>query len=191
MRWKTIPFEPSLPRVGIFADVSNQYKAAKKAWGGKVDYREIMRCSAAGRQVVVANAYVVHDPEDDLQPNFFAALRYSKYRLREKNLRILKEGKREGNWDVGLAVDAVALGSQLDVVVLVTGDGDFISLVEHLKGKSCHIVVMSVELALSNWLRDAAHEVVLLDQPQFHYYDDKYIVEGENIVRMLDRSLYI
>lgn len=158
-----------IPHVGIFADTCNQYKAARKIWGGNVNYQEIYRFACTGRRLIVANAYVVRDPRDRLQPGFFSFLRYQGYQLKEKELRFLWDGRCEGNWDVGLALDAAEMGSQLDVIALVAGDGDYIYLVEKLKAKSCHIIVMSVPCALSGGLRDAADEVISLDQPQFRY----------------------
>ena len=138
-------------------------------WDGNVNYQEIYRVACADRRLVIANAYVIRNPEDRSQPGFFSVLKYLGYRLREKELRYLNDGRREGNWDIGLTVDAVNLGSQLNVVVLVAGDGDFVPLVEDLQSKSCHIIVMSVSIALSKDLRNTANEVILLDQPQFRY----------------------
>ena len=132
-------------RVGIFIDVQNLYHSAKNLYrGGRVNYGELMKHLVGDRQLIRALAYVVrseipggeHGGTDRLPSGegaFFEALHKSGLDLRSKDLQTFGDGTKKGDWDVGLAVDAIRMSNHLDVIVLVTGDGDFIPLVEYLR----------------------------------------------------------
>ncbi|MFA4999319.1 MAG: NYN domain-containing protein [Parcubacteria group bacterium] len=130
-------------RVGIFLDIQNLYHSAKNLHGSRVNYKELIKYAAAGRHVVRTIAYVVSSDPQTGEEAFFGALEKEGIELRMKDLQIYSSGAKKADWDVGMAVDAIRLAPSLDVVVLATGDGDFIPLVEYLKigmGKIVEVV---------------------------------------------------
>src|SRR3989338_6576221 len=111
-------------RVGIFIDIQNLYHSAKNLYGARVNYHELIKALLAGRTLIRATGYVVKSETAAGEASFFEALEKEGIELRMKDLQV---------YAGGMAVDAIRMGSTLDVVILVTGDGDFIPLVEYLK----------------------------------------------------------
>jgi uncharacterized LabA/DUF88 family protein len=174
-------------RVGIFIDVVNLYHSAKNLYHGRVNYSELMKTLIAGRQFVRAMAYVVKsegviDPHQynnrknknnySNQPSssssegaFFEALEKSGLELRVKDLQIFVDGTKKGDWDVGMTVDAIRQSSSLDVVVLVTGDGDFVPLIEYLRFGAGKIVeVAAFGRSASQKLQEAADRFINIEE---------------------------
>jgi uncharacterized LabA/DUF88 family protein len=129
-------------RVGVFIDVQNLYYSAKNLFGKKVNFGKIVEDAVSNRKLIRAIAYVVRTESKEEQP-FFEALYNLGIETREKDLQIFFSGSKKADWDVGLAVDAIRLSNSLDVVVLVSGDGDYIPLVEYIQkssGKQVEVV---------------------------------------------------
>lgn len=120
-------------RVGIFVDVQNLYHSAKNLYHGRVNYKELIKHLVGGRRLIRTIAYVVKSDTATGEAAFFEALQKAGLELRLKDLQIYADGFKKADWDVGMAVDAIRMSSFLDVVILVTGDGDFVPLVEYLK----------------------------------------------------------
>src|SRR3989344_289520 len=121
-------------RVGIFIDIQNLYHSAKHLYQGRVNYRELIKELIGGRKLIRAVAYVVKSEGIDgvvsvvpqgREAAFFEALENAGLELRIKDLQIYPGGMKKADWDVGMAVDAIRMSSFLDVIILVTGDGDF------------------------------------------------------------------
>jgi len=119
-------------RVGVFVDVQNMYHSAKNLYKARVNFSELLKLSTSNRELVRALAYVVKSDTDE-ERAFFDALEKAGYELKSKDLQIFAGGTKKADWDVGLAIDAISLSKQLDVVVIVSGDGDFIPLVKYLQ----------------------------------------------------------
>ena len=119
-------------RIGVFVDVSNMYHSAKNLYKARVNFRELLKVATANRELVRAIAYVVKSDTKE-EKAFFDALEKAGYELKSKDLQIFPGGMKKGDWDVAVAVDAISLSKQLDVVVLVSGDVDYEPLVEYLK----------------------------------------------------------
>jgi len=128
-------------RVGVFIDVQNMYYSAKKLYNSKVAFGEILDAAVAGRQLIRAIAYVVKATGEE-QP-FFEALNERGLETRERELQVFDSGAKKADWDVGIAVDAIRIGEILDVVILVSGDGDFVELVEYLKHHGRQVEVLA------------------------------------------------
>lgn len=129
-------------RVGVFIDVQNMYYSAKNLHGKKVNFGNIVKEAVAGRKLIRAIAYVVRTETQEELP-FFEALYNLGIETREKHLQIFSTGFKKADWDVGLTVDAIRLASSLDAIVLVSGDGDYLPLVEYLQksfGKQVELV---------------------------------------------------
>lgn len=129
-------------RVGVFIDVQNMYYSARHLFNSKVNFAAIVKKAVGDRQLIRAIAYVVSTKTDEHRP-FFEALMNSGIETKEKELIEFAGGQKKADWDVGIAVDAIRLGENLDVVVLVSGDGDFIPLVEYLQSKGKIVEVAS------------------------------------------------
>ena len=134
-------------RVGVFVDVQNLYYSARNIYNARVKFNEILDSAVGGRRLIRAIAYVVKAdmPEEH---TFFEALEKAGFEVKMKELQTFAGGHQKGDWDVGIAMDIIKLMNKLDVVVLCSGDGDFIPLLEYLQmtgqltetvafGKSC------------------------------------------------------
>ena len=129
-RLKDIPTEKV--RVGVFVDVQNMFYAAKKLDGARLDYESILDRIVSGRRLIKAVAYIVESSEIN-QSGFISVLEKKGYQVRRKELKSFMDGTAKGDWDMGMAIDILEMSDYLDVVALVTGDGDFVSLVRLVK----------------------------------------------------------
>lgn len=144
-------------RVGVFVDVQNMFYAAKHLYGSKLNFGKLLEHIARGRRMVRAISYVVQTPEND-QSNFLAMLRSNGYEVRSKDLKMRPDGSAKGDWDMGLALDALAMSERLDVVAIISGDGDFVDLVNFLKARGVRVEVYSFPYSTAEELRFAATE---------------------------------
>ncbi len=157
---KKNPLKHPDQRVGVFIDVQNLYYSARHLHGKKVHFGNIVKEAVAGRKLIRAIAYVVRTESQDEQP-FFEALYNFGIETREKDLQVFSGGSKKADWDVGLTVDAIRLASSLDAVVLVSGDGDYIPLVEYLqKSTGKQVEVVAFGETTSGKLIDACDDFV-------------------------------
>ncbi|MDP3965137.1 MAG: NYN domain-containing protein, partial [bacterium] len=135
-------------RVGVFVDVQNMYYSAKNIYNSKVNFGEILKTAVAGRKLIRAIAYVIKADSPEEQ-SFFDALSNQGFEIKMKDLQIFFGGAKKGDWDVGVAVDAIRLADKFDVIVIVSGDGDFVPLVEYLKfiGQQVEVVAFGKSAA--------------------------------------------
>lgn len=151
-------------RVGIFIDVANLYHSAKNLYQGRVNYRELIKFLVGGRQLIRAVAYVVRSESAAGEAAFFEALEKSGLELRIKDLQVYAGGLKKGDWDVGMAIDAVRMADFLDVIILVTGDGDYLPLVDYLKwGKGRLVEVAAFLRSASAKLQESADRFINLE----------------------------
>lgn len=144
-------------RVGVFVDVQNMFYAAKHLYGSKLNFGKLLEYIARERKMVRAITYIVQTPEND-QSNFLAMLHSNNYEVRSKELKLRPDGSAKGDWDMGLALDALAMSDRLDVVAIVSGDGDFVDLVNFLKARGVRVEVYSFAYSTSEELRQVATE---------------------------------
>ncbi|MEK7192463.1 MAG: NYN domain-containing protein [Patescibacteria group bacterium] len=154
-------------RVGIFIDVQNLYHSAKNLYKARVNFKELIKHLTGGRKLIRAIAYVVKTEEsaESAEASFFDALKQAGIELRMKDIQIYPGGFKKADWDVGMAVDAVRMADFLDVVVLVTGDGDFIPLVEYLTmGRGRVVEVAAFSRTGSAKLKEVADEFIGIEE---------------------------
>ena len=145
-------------RVGVFIDVQNVYHSAKNLYRARVNFKELMKAVVGRRQLARAVAYVIKTENTQGEDAFFEALRQAGFELRIKDLQIYPDGTKKGDWDVGIAVDAMRMSPLLDGVILITGDGDFVPLVEYLKsGMGKEVEVAAFSRTASSKLRDSVN----------------------------------
>ncbi len=158
-------------RVAILIDVQNMYYSAKNLFGAKVNFGEIVKAAVDERQLIRAVAYVVKTKTGEEKP-FFEALYKLGIETKEKELQEFYGGMKKADWDVGLAVDAIKLSGSVDAVILVSGDGDFLPLVEYLKHTSgCLVEVVAFRETASSKLVDAADDFINLSEKK-----DKFLI---------------
>jgi uncharacterized protein (TIGR00288 family) len=149
-------------RVGVLIDVSNMYHSAKNLYKRRVNFKEVLREAVAGRKLIRATAYVIR-AENDEENNFFEALTQQGFQVIIKDLQVFTGGAKKGDWDVGIAVDAIKLAEKLDVLVLVTGDGDYLPLVTYLQNtQGCLVEIMAFRQTTSNRLIEEADDFINL-----------------------------
>ncbi|PIT92702.1 MAG: hypothetical protein COU08_00880 [Candidatus Harrisonbacteria bacterium CG10_big_fil_rev_8_21_14_0_10_42_17] len=143
-------------RVGIFIDIQNLYHSSKNLFSSRVNYKELINNITAGRKLIRAIGYVVKTETSFGESSFFEALGQAGIQLRVKDIQINPDGSKKADWDIGMAIDAISTGG-LDVVVLVTGDGDFIPAVHYLKwGLGRSVEVAGFSRTTSGKLKESA-----------------------------------
>lgn len=125
-------------RVAVLIDTQNMYHSAKHIHGARLAFGKIVEAVADGRPVIRALAYVAKSKTGEEQA-FFDALQKDGIELRVKDIQEFASGEKKADWDVGIAVDAIALSSKVDVIILMTGDGDFVPLVQYLKEHGIYV----------------------------------------------------
>ena len=158
-------------RVAIFIDVQNLYHSAKNLYQARVNFREILKTAVAGRQLIRAFAYVVKTKTGEERP-FFDALINLGIETRVKDLQEYYGGIKKADWDVGIAVDAIKTSHSVDVVVLVSGDGDYVPLVEYLKNHGKRVEAIAFGKSTSSKLREEVDEFINLEETA-----DKYLLK--------------
>ena len=123
-----------------------------------------IKLSVNGRELIRALAYVIK--ADVLaEKTFFDALEQIGFEIKSKDLQVFFGGFKKGDWDVGIAMDAIELGPKLDTVVLVSGDGDFLPLVDHLqRAIGCRVEVIAFGKSGSSMLKKGADNFIDLDE---------------------------
>src|ERR1035437_10687256 len=103
-------------RVGVFIDRQNLYHSARNLYQARVNVGAVLKDAVAGRKLVRAIAYVITSEAGD-EKNFFEALTKIGIETKTKDLQVFAGGAQKGDWDVGLAVDAITMAPKLDAVV--------------------------------------------------------------------------
>ena len=147
-------------RVGIFIDTQNLYHSAKNLYKAKVNFGQVVKEAVAGRNLIRAIAYVIRT-ESEEEKGFFDALNKLGIETKVKDIRVFAGGAKKADWDIGMAIDAVAMGQKLDTIILATGDGDFVPLVEYLKYTyGVQVEVIAFGKSSSGQLRDAVDDFI-------------------------------
>jgi len=156
-------------RVGMFIDTQNLYHCAKNLYQARVNFGSILKDVVANRTLVRAIAYVV-TTESGEEKNFLEALGKVGIEIKTKDLQIFVGGAKKADWDVGLAIDTVKLAPRLDAVIIASGDGDFVPLVEYLKIHSGNQVeVVAFGKSTSAKLKEVADDFLDLGENPRRY----------------------
>jgi len=155
-------------RVGVFVDVQNMYYSARNLHNAKANFLNILKDAVADRNLIRAFAYVIKAdiPEEK---TFWEALEKGGFEIRSKDLQTFAGGNKKGDWDVGLTVDAIRLSPKLDVIVLVSGDGDYVDLIEYLKMYGHRGEVMAFRQTASGKLIEEADDFIDLSSNKRRY----------------------
>ncbi len=143
-------------RLAIFVDVQNMFYSAKNIYDKKLDFAHLLEYVSQGRPVIRAICYVVVAPDAD-QSSFIQLLEEMGYEVKVKQLIVRPDGTAKGDWDMGLAIDAITLADKVDTIALVSGDGDFEALVHLLKARGVRVEVYGFPSSTAESLRKAAN----------------------------------
>ena len=146
-------------RVAVFIDVQNMYHSARSLYNARVNFKEVLQEAISGRKLLRAFAYVVRTKTGE-EKSFFEALQKQGIEIRVRDLQEFYGGAKKADWDVGIVIDAIRTSEIVDTVVIVSGDGDFIPLVEHLKSHGRRAEVMAFGKSTSARLKEAADEFI-------------------------------
>ena len=161
-------------RVGVFVDAQNIFYSARHVHrNSRVNYKKLIDKAVSERQLVRAIAYVVETPDVD-QTEFRSMLEREGYEIKEKKVKIRSDGSMKADWDMGIAIDAISMAEKLDVMVLVSGDGDFVDMVNLMKSRGVVVEAISIKQSTSEDLIKAVN-----------YY---YPLETEDLIRAPQRS---
>ena len=159
-------------RVGVFIDTQNLYHSARNLYKARVNLGAVLKDAVAGRKLVRAVAYVITTEAGD-EKNFFEALTNLGIETKTKDLQIFHTATKKGDWDVGLTVDAIKMAPRLDSVVIISGDGDYIPLVEYLQTIGVQVEVVAFGKSTSGKLLEVVDDFVDLSaNPK------KYLIGG-------------
>ncbi|GIW65741.1 MAG: NYN domain-containing protein [Candidatus Parcubacteria bacterium] len=143
-------------RVAIFIDTQNIYHSARNFYNKKIDFANLVKLLTGERSLIRAIAYVVKSNLSPKEISFFETLIQKGIELRIKEMIHLPDGEKKADWDVGITVDAIRISRFADTIILVTGDGDFVPLVEYLKNQGNIIEIAGFSKNTSIKLKELA-----------------------------------
>ena len=151
-------------RVAILVDVSNMYHSAKNLYHKRVNFKEVLKSAVSGRKLIRATAYVIRTESEEETP-FFEVLSQQGFEVKMKDLQIFAGGAKKADWDVGIAMDAIKIASKVDVVVIVSGDGDYLPLMSYIQNASgCLVEVMGFKQTTSSKLSEESDDYIDLNE---------------------------
>lgn len=146
----------------MLVDIQNLYYSARVLYSKKVNFKAVLEAGTNERKLIRALAYGIKTTEG-MEEKFFEALTKSGYDVMTKDLQIFPDGSRKGDWDVGIAIDAIKMAAKVDVIVLVSGDGDYVHLVEYLQNTfGCRVEVIAFAESASAKLLEKADDFMNL-----------------------------
>ena len=168
--------------VAVFVDVANIFYAAKAA-GVDIDYVTLLKSASAGRDLVRAYAYTGLDPDNENQRNFHDFLRRSNYKVVSKDIRKYGDGKVKANLDIELVVDMMKTARNLDIAIIVSGDGDFAPAIRAVQEQGVRVEVISFRGNTSSDLIEAADQftdIIQLARVEKGSRSGRRVAEGDD-----------
>ncbi|HEY7270192.1 MAG TPA: NYN domain-containing protein, partial [Dehalococcoidia bacterium] len=156
----------ALPKVAIFLDVPNLIYAAEQV-GARVHFGKLLNYLTDGRQLVRATAYapVTDDPMTRYEAQrFVQPVLNNGYKIVTKPWKRFADGSMKANFDIELAVDILTMSDRLDIVVLLSGDGDFRRVCELVESKGVRVEVVAFAASTAMELRSVADQYTDLGQ---------------------------
>ncbi|BCL72682.1 nuclease [Vibrio nigripulchritudo] len=150
-------------RIAILVDVQNVYYTTRETFQKNFDYNVFWRKVTKNREVVYANAYAISSTQEK-QRQFHHILRGIGFNVILKPFIQRMDGSTKGDWDVGIAIDAIEIAPEIDTLVLVSGDGDFEVLVNRIREKyGKRVEVYGVEALTALSLANSASQYVPIE----------------------------
>lgn len=165
-------------RVAILVDVQNLYYSAKNLYHSRVNFKNILGLILQWRKLVRAIAYAV-DTVEETNKVFIDAIHESGFEIKLKPIQTFVDGSKKADWDVWIAMDAVRLGGKVDSIILISGDGDYVPVVNYLQqSQGCLVEVMAFWRTTNKELRDLADEFIDIED-----YPDELLFQSRKSVR--------
>lgn len=146
-------------RVAVLIDVQNLYYSARNLYQSRVNFGEVLNSAVSGRNLIRAFAYVVRTKGGE-EKAFFGALTKLGIETKVRDLQEFYGGMKKADWDVGITVDAIRISPSVDTIVLASGDGDFLQLLEYLKNQGKRVEVVAFGRTASLKLKKVADEFI-------------------------------
>ena len=162
-------------RVTVLMDVQNLYYSAKHLYQARVNFKEILKTATGGRKLIRAFGYLVRTKTGEEKP-FFEALTKLGIETRIRDLQKYYGGMKKADWDVGITVDAIRICPSVDTVVLASGDGDFLQLIEYLRNQGKRVEVIAFGRSSSSKIKEGADEFIDLENAPKRYLLRKTIL---------------
>ena len=140
----------------------------RSLYGARVNFREILKTAVSQRSLIRAFAYVVRTKTGE-EKSFFDALIKLGFETRVRDLQEYYGGLKKADWDVGITVDAIRIAPSVDTIVLASGDGDFLQLIEYLKNQGKRVEVMAFSRSASAKLKEVADEFIDIEKSPEKY----------------------
>lgn len=156
-----------MEKVAIFVDVQNIYYTTKQCYRRHFNYHAFWQQATAGREVVGAFAYAI-DKGDSKQLGFQQILRMIGFEVRLKPYIQRSDGSAKGDWDVGITLDVIDYATKVDVIILLSGDGDFDRLLEKIR----HVYGVTTEV----------YGVLALTAPSLIQASDRFIAIDDRLL---------
>lgn len=153
-------------KLALFVDSQNLYYSARMGYAAKVNYEKLLNLITENRKLVKAFAYIVKPPEGDVKP-FATSLERIGYIVKTKDVRTRSDGSAKANWDMSIALDILGILDRVDTIVLASGDGDFVPLVDFIKAKNKRVEIFAFADNTAYDLKEKA---------------DKFEPLGENVI---------
>ena len=149
-------------RTGVFIDAANAYAACRDAYGKLPDYSVILKEAIVDNRLWRAIAYCVR--QDDALDRWKRSV--GKFGIEFKEVVPVRfpDGTVKADTDTLLFCDVWRLINDIDMIVLVTGDGDFVPLVERCQALGKVVRVISVRQTANHRLIEVAYEFVELTE---------------------------
>jgi len=160
-------------RVAVLIDVQNLYHSAKNLYGARVNFKAVLQAAVAERNLIRAFAYVVRTKTGEEKP-FFEAITKLGIETRVRDLQEFFGGLKKADWDVGITVDAIRISPSVDTIILASGDGDFMQLIEYLKNQGKRVEIIAFGKSASAKIKEAADEFIDLETNP-----EKYLLKKE------------
>ena len=123
-----------MKKIALFVDVQNIYYTTRDAYGRQFNYRKLWQQISTQGDIISATAYATQR-DDNQQTRFQDALKYIGFTVKLKPYIQRSDGSAKGDWDVGITIDALEIAKDVDIIILLSGDGDFDLLLKKINGK--------------------------------------------------------
>ena len=147
-------------RLGVFVDTANLTDRDPDD-PIRVDFAKLLDHVTADRRLIHARAYcpIYSDFNGRLEHQRSVASVWGKgYDIVTKPIKVFADGTRKADLDIVLVIDAIRRLPTMDAVALMSGDGDYVPMVDYLREHGLRVEVYSFSDAIAEELRLAADE---------------------------------